>query len=188
MEGNRKGQQLLIVALVIAVVAMSIGFAVTSYTSSLEITGDTVTAKAAKWDIHFDSATYTETTGTGYVAASSHELTGTTLTYAVTLEPEQIYEATVTVKNEGTFDANLTGLTLSGLSSDQAKYIKYSIFYNGTEYTESNNALSVALAKTSGTATVKVRVEYYLPEEATDLPAEDVELTLTSALTYTQAA
>ena len=67
-------------------------------------------------------------------AASSHTLTGTTLNYAVTLEPKQIYEATVTVKNEGTFDANLTGLTLAGLSSDQAKYIHYSVFYNGTEY------------------------------------------------------
>lgn len=187
MEGSKKGQQLLIVALVIAVVAMSIGFAASSYTSTLNIQGNTVTAKAAKWDVHFDDSSYTETTGTGYVAATSHSLNGTTLTYAVTLQPEQIYETTVTVENAGTFDANLTGITLAGLSSDQAKYIKYSIFYNGTEYTASNNSLSIALAKSTGTATVKVRVEYYLPTEATDLPASDVQLTLTSALTYTQA-
>ena len=187
MEGNKKGQQLLIIALVVAVVAMSIGFAVTSYTATLNIEGNTVTAKAAKWDVHFDDSSYTETTGTGYKAASSHTLTGTTLTYAVTLQPGETYEATVTVENEGTFDANLTGITLSGVSSDQAKYIHYSIFYNGTEYTASTSNLAIALAKTSGTATVKVKVEYYLPNDAGDLPATDASLTLTSALSYTQA-
>ena len=187
MEGNKKGQLLLIVALVVAVVAMSVGFAATSYTRTLEIEGNTVTAKGAKWDIHFDTTSYHETTGTGYVAASDHTLDGTTLTYEVTLEPGQTYETTVTVKNEGTFDANLTSITLAGLSSDQAKYINYSIFYNGTEYTASTNGLAIALAKTSGTATVKVRVEYYLPDAATDLPSSDVELTLTSSLNYTQA-
>ena len=170
MEGNKKGQQMLIAALIVAIVTMSIGFAITSYTTTLAIEGNTVTAKAAKWDVHFDDASYSETT------------------YAVTLEPKQIYEATVTVENEGTFDANLTALTLSGLSADQAKYIHYSVFYNGTEYTASNNSLSISLPKTSGTATVKVRVEYYLPDAATDLPASDVQLTLTSSLTYTQAS
>jgi len=188
MEGNKKGQQLLIIALVVAVVAMSVGFAVTSYTTTLNIEGNTVTAKAAKWDVHFLDTSYSETTGTGYVASSSHSLTGTTLTYAVTLEPGQTFEATATVENKGTFDANLTGLTLSGLTSDQAKYIHYSIFYNGTEYTASNNSLSIALAKETGTATVKVKVEYYLPEESADLPSTDATLNLTSALTYTQAS
>jgi hypothetical protein len=188
MNENKKGQQILIIALVVVIVGMSIGFAVTSYTTTLQIQGNTVTAKAAKWDVHFDDTSYTETTGTGYVAASSHTLTGTTLTYAVTLQPGQTYEAAAVVENEGTFDANLTGLTLSGLSADQAKYIRYKVYYNNTEYTTSNNALSVPLAKTTGTANVKVKVEYYLPEDSTDLPATDVQLTLTSSLTYTQAS
>ena len=187
MEGNRRGQTLLIVALVIAVLAMSVGFAVSSYSQSLQIQGNTVTAKAAKWDVHFDDTSYAETSGTGYVAATSHTLTGTSLTYAVTLQPGETYEATVDVLNVGTFDATLTGITLSGLSADQAKYIHYSVFYNGTEYTASNNSLSIALAKTSGTATVKVKVEYYLPADAGDLPATDASLTLTSTLSYAQA-
>ena len=187
MEGSRKGQQLLIVALVIAVVAMSIGFAASAYEQTLTIEGNTVTAKAAKWDVHFDSTSYTETTGTGYVTATNHTLTGTTLTYSVTLEPEEIYETTVTVKNEGTFDANLKSITLAGVSSDQAKYIKYSVFYNGTEYTNATNTVTIPLAKSTGTATVKVRVEYYLPAQATDLPSTDVDLTLTSSLQYEQA-
>ena len=187
MEGNKKGQQLLIAALVVAVVAMSVGFAAASYTSTLNIQGDKVTAKAAKWDVHFNTESYTETTGTGYVTATSHTLTGTTLTYAVTLQPGETYETTVTVENKGTFDANLTAITLAGLSAEQKKYINYSIFYNGTEYTDSVSDLAIALAKTTGTATVKVRVEYFLPEEATDLPQTDAELTLTSTLTYNQA-
>ncbi len=187
MEGNRKGQQLLIAALVIAVVAMSVGFAVTSYTQTLNITGDTVTAKAAKWDVHYDTSSYAATTGTGYVADTSHNLTGTTLTFAVTLEPKEIYEATVTVKNLGTFDANLTGITLGGLTTDQAKYIKYSIFYNGTEYTATTTGLSIALAKNTGTATVKVRVEYFLPDDENDLPQTDATVSLTGSLSYSQA-
>ena len=69
MEGNRKGQQMLIVALIVAIVTMSIGFAVTSYTTTLAIEGNTVTAKAAKWDVHFDDASYNETTGE-YVSAN----------------------------------------------------------------------------------------------------------------------
>ena len=54
MEGNKKGQQMLIVALIAAIVTMSVGFAITSYTTTLAIEGNTVTAKAAKWDVHFD--------------------------------------------------------------------------------------------------------------------------------------
>ncbi len=186
MEGNRKGQNLLIIALVVAVVAMSVGFAASSYTQALTISGSNVTAKAAKWDVHFDDSTYSETTGS--VAATSHTLTGTTLTYAVTLEPGEFYEANATVVNEGTFNANLTGITLTGVSAEQAKYIKYSIFYNGTEYTTSTSNLTISLPKTTGTAAVKVRVEYYLPAQSSDLPATDQTITLSSTLSYVQAA
>ncbi len=176
-----------ILLLSIAFVIMSVGFA--AYTQNLNINGN-VTAKKAEWKVQFQTNSYVETAKS--VAATSKALTGTSFTYDVTLNPGEFYESTVTVENAGTIAATLKGITLSKLTDAQAKYIKYSISYNGTEYTATTDGLSFDLAgktdTTTETASVKVRVEYVFPENATDLPSEDVKLTLTGVLNYVQKA
>jgi hypothetical protein len=187
MEKNKSTQTIIIAVLAIAVLAMSVGFAASAYTQNLNINASTVNVKAAKWNVHFDDTSYAETTGS--VAATSHTLTGTTMVYEVTLtKPGDFYEFTVNVKNEGTFDANLTSLTMSSLTAEQAKYLTYTITYNnGTTYSASNTAITGnTLANTTGVAPVKVRVTYVTPTDSANLPTADQTVTLSATLTYTQ--
>ena len=184
MEKQKNTQMFVIAILAVAVLTMSVGFA--AFTQTLNINGS-VTVASSVWNIAFDTASYKESDGS--VAASNKTIDGTSMTYNVTLtKPKDFYEFTVNVKNTGTFDANLTGITMSSLSTQQAKYLKYVITYNDTEYTTNATGLSVALAKTSGVAPVKVRVEYIQPDNPTDLPSSEVNVSLTASLTYNQAA
>lgn len=183
MEKQKNTQMFVIAILAVAVLTMSVGFA--AFTQTLDINGN-VTVASSKWSIAFDTTSYVESDGS--VAVSNKTLDGTSMTYNVTLtKPGDFYEFTVNVKNTGTFDAKLTGISMSSLTPEQAKYLTYEITYNGTKYTATATKLSVALAKTEGVATVKVRVQYIQPEASADLPSTQVTVPLTASLTYEQA-
>lgn len=171
-----------VLLLSIAFVIMSVGFA--SYSQTLNING-TVTAKKAEWKVQFKTDSYTESTKS--VAATTKTLTTTSLAYTVTLNPGEFYESTVTVENAGTIAATLNGITLSSLTTEQAKYIKYTLTYDGVEYTTTTSGLTSDLPA-DATKDVKVRVEYIFPDNSEDLPTEDVTLTLTANLSYAQKA
>lgn len=185
MEKQRNTQMFVIAILAVAVLAMSVGFA--NYTTKLDINGE-ATVKKASWNIAFDTATYAETSGSVTVDPSDRTITGTSVTYAVTLtKPGDFYEFTINVKNSGTFNANLIGITMSALTAEQQKYLTYTLTYDGAEYTANASDLSLAL-NASSTVPVKVRVEYIQPDDAADLPANDVVVSLAASLTYQQAA
>lgn len=168
--------------LVVAIVAMSVGFAV--FSSNLKING-TTTVESSTWNIQFDEESYSETMGS---KKTTPEFNVTSMTYAVTLtEPGDFYEFTVNVENNGTFDAQLTGITLTDLTPEQEKYLTYTLTYASTPYTSSQSDLSIDLAHGS-TAPVKVRVEYIQPENPADLPSETTPITLNATLNYLQKA
>ena len=186
MEKQKNTQMFVIAILAVAVLTMSIGFA--AFTETLNIDGN-VTVASSVWNIQFDTASYTESSGSVTVSAENRTLTGTAMTYNVTLtKPGDFYEFTVNVKNTGTFDANLTGITMSPLTTEQSKYLTYEISYDGTTYTSTTTGLSVALAKTTGVASVKVKIAYVQPADPNDLPSSEVTIPLTASLTYNQAA
>lgn len=171
-----------IIVLTIAVLVMAVGYA--AFSQSLTING-TVTASAAKWSVRLKGTSYAESTGS--VAATTKTITDTAMTYAATLDkPGDFYEFTVDVENNGTFDAKLTSINLSALDATQSKYIKYTVSYGSTDYTATATGLNVALAA-SATETVKVRVEYYQPEDSNDLPTTAATVNLTCSLGYQQA-
>ena len=72
---------------------------------------------------------------------------------------------------------------MSTLTTEQAKYLSYTVKVNGTTYTETTDNLDVALAA-GGTHPVIVRVEYSQPQDASDLPQEDQTITVTGNLDY----
>ena len=186
MEKKKNTQLIVIAVLSFAILFMTIGFA--TYAATLDIEG-TATAKANTWSVHYVTNSYQETTGS--VAASAHNLTNTDFTFTVTLnKPGDFYEATVNVINDGSFNAVLSALTMSTLTTAQSKYLTYTVYYDGTAYTASNDSLSASLPYTSGSNTkaVKVRVQYVQPENSSDLPSSDAEVTLTASLDYDQAA
>jgi len=183
MRKERSLQNIVIVVLAVAILAMSVGFA--AYSQNLNING-TATFTAAKWDVHFDTETFVEKSE---IKASSKEVGNTAITYSVTLpKPGSTYSFEVNVKNFGTIDAKLKKITLSGLTEAQKKYITYVVNYAGTDYTETTDGLALQLAAdTHETAKVTVTVSYVAPTEATDLPQEDANVTLTAQFDYVDA-
>ena len=175
-------QNVIIALLAITVLAMSIGYA--AYTQQLNVNG-TATFSKAKWDVHFDTSTFTETST---IKATTKDVGNTAITYAVTLpKPGSEYSFTVNAKNFGTIDANMTKITLSGLTEAQSKYITYTVNYNGTDYSATTDGLSIPLAAEASHA-LTVTVAYVLPTAATDLPQVDTDVNLTVALDYEDAA
>lgn len=175
-------QNVIIALLAITVLAMSIGYA--AYTQQLNVNG-TATFSKATWDVHFDTDSFNETST---IKATTKEVGNTTITYAVTLpKPGSEYSFTVNAKNFGTIDATMKKITLSGLTAAQAKYITYTVSYNGTDYTTTTDNLSIPLAA-NASHPLTVTVAYVLPAEATDLPQVDTDVNLTVALDYEDAA
>ena len=191
MANSKKKEKAIVLLLVGVALLMAVGFA--AYNSTLNITGN-VNVKPANWSVHFvtsGASSYTETSGSE--AASVHTITDTNFAFTVLLEsPGDFYETTLTVINDGTFAAQLKKITMSTLTAEQQKYLTYSITYNnGTSYTTTTDNINAALA-INGTATVKVRVEYILPDSESDLPqaAEGqttVPITVTGQLDYVKA-
>lgn len=178
MRQEKGLQNIIIVVLSVAVLAMSVGFAV--YAQQLNVTG-TATFTAAKWDVHFDTTSFNETST---IKSTTNSVGNTAITYSVTLpSPGSEYSFTVDVKNYGTINAALEAITLSGLTTAQEKYISYNVNYNGTDYTETTDGLAEDL-EVNDSHTMVVTVEYLLPDEASDLPATDAEVNLTIALDY----
>lgn len=160
---------------------MTVGFA--AYSQTLNITGN-VTVSKSSWDVHYVTGTGEYTESDNSVAASAHTVGDTDFSFTATLaKPGDFYEATITAKNFGTIGAKLKKVTMSTLTTEQAKYLSYTVKVNGTTYTETTDNLSVAL-DANATHSVVVRVEYSQPQNASDLPQEDQTITVTGNLDY----
>lgn len=200
---NNNVQIFAIVALAIALVIMSVGFA--GMSSDLKING-AVKLGATSWDIHFDGGTFTESGATassktlaategstGTAIASS--VTGTYMSYEVKLaKPGDYYEFTIDVVNAGSFDANLASISLT--NSDPT-HVAYTFTYEGQSPISCNSdscpatsVSGVTLTKAGGTNssdTVTVRAEYLVPTEDSELvTTDDTSVTLTANLHYDQ--
>ena len=184
MKKNISISTITIILLLVAIVAMSVGFA--AFSSNLTING-TAAVESSNWNISFVEESYKETADSVTVASGNRTIGATSMTYNVSLtEPGDFYEFTINVENAGTFDALLDSVTLSTLTAEQAKYLTYKVFYNGNEYSSTTSSLSIPLAS-KATAPVKVRVEYIQPENHTDLPSSTQNITLTASLDFVQA-
>ena len=164
MERSNKFQNVLIVMLTVAVVAMAVGFA--TYTANLQINGN-ATFAAAKWDIHF--ANY-GTTGNSDATITNVTTADTTITFDVALDPGKVYEFTVDAVNAGTFDAKLSSVTISPAtaSSVGTGYRTFEVWYDNTACsgTTCSSAIGTTLAKNGGTKQIKVKVAYPLLEQS----------------------
>ena len=180
MRKENNVQNYVIVILTITLLVMSVGFA--AFSQTLTVSSSTATFKKAKWDVHFDTDSFTETTA---ITATSHTVTNNNVSFAVTLnKPGDVYSFRISAKNYGTIDAKMTGITMSGLTEAQAKYVSYTVTYAGEEYTQTTSGLNFPLAA-EGSHAVVVTVKYLLPENAADLPSEqDQTVNLSAAFEY----
>ncbi len=181
MEKRKDGQIIAIAALAIAIIFMSVGFAV--FAQNLQINGRAYVEKSV-WDVGFDKSTFTNT---GTIDAITSFDGTTSFQWKATLKkPGDYVEFTVDVKNAGTFDAKLKSITMNELPAAQAKYLNYYVSYDGGTYSNSITGLSKSLPS-GETRQVKVKLVYFQPENSADLPTEQVTVDLTTSLGYEQA-
>jgi len=194
MEKRRNGQTIIIAILAVAILFMSVGFAL--YSQTLNINGK-VQVDAAKWSIHWDTATFVKTTGSVDILGSdlsdgsTPEIGDTSVSFGAKLKkPGDFAEFSIDAVNDGTFNANLTKITLSPtLSAAQKEYLSYSVTYNGQEFNQTTDNLTIPLNPgSSNKVTVKVRINYLTPEDSTKLPSTAQNISMTAQFDYSQVS
>ncbi|MBQ2640076.1 MAG: hypothetical protein IJF92_04905 [Bacilli bacterium] len=172
---NRKN--IYITIAILTLVLIGIGYAV--ITSNLTISG-TTNVKKNTWDVHFENVEKLQ----GSVNSTINITDDTTINYSATLQHLGDYlEFTVDVVNKGSFDAMITSLSNTGLTTTQQKYLKYTVTYDsGVEITEKQ-----ILKKETGKEKIRVRVEYKSGLDESDLPASTSGLSLTFTVNYGEA-
>lgn len=170
MERRRDGQLFAIVALSIAVVFMSIGFA--AFTQKLRIEGVAHLDKAT-WDVHFDKNTFYNY-GIDSTTPTSLNSSGTTLTWETKLHQVGDYaEFSIEFVNKGTFDAKLKNVVVEASTEDGGNYLKPSVVVFGDKYEETTDVSNKDYILRAGEVDkVKVRLEYVQPENNI-LPTHD---------------
>ena len=191
MEKERRIKGLSLVALVVAVLGLTVAFAALSQQLTIE---GTATVSRASWDVHFDNLSLLAKTG----GASAGEITdglgiqgGTTIKLpAITLtKPGDTVSYNVDVVNGGSIDAKVTAIpactrTITATSVDSAKneadkqmvesnFVCKLTYYDSETRTEtevsSNDPLLVG-----NTKKMKITVGY--SEDATEVPSDDVNV------------
>ena len=173
-----KNKKKILVILLLLVVGISIGYA--ALTTTLNINGNTKIEKAS-WDIHFENLVKNEGSVTATTEASI-DSTKTVINYAISLvEPGDFYEFTVDIVNSGSIDAMISEVLKEGLSTEQEKYIDYSV-----KYTVGDDVLEKDLLRSGATRNIIVSVKYREDISAEDLPTEEETLNLSFSVTYIQ--
>lgn len=173
-------KQKFIALAVLLLLAISVGYAALSTT--LTING-TANIASNSWLIYFTNVQVTSGSVTATTAPTTSGTSTTTLTWAVNLEtPGDFYEYYVDVKNDGTIDAMIGSLSNTSLTTNQAKYLAYTVTYNDGATIEQYDKLD-----SGETVTLKVRVEYKTDLNPEDLPSEPAEITFTYTSNYVQA-
>ena len=205
MQKKKFVQNVTIIVLAVAIIIMSVGYA--TYYTPLTIEG-TTTIEKASWDIHFANPTKTANTTVDEAKITAPSLaTGTSLSFGVSMPLDSVYEFTVDVENDGTFDAKLTDFNLT-VAKDGGAATQYSTL----SYANENESLKYSVKWADGSEVTKdsviaketnkkllVRVEYKDDNAAgfnsgtlTEAPdavvaGQDATYVFTASLTYTQA-
>ncbi|MBR0482524.1 hypothetical protein IJJ54_00150 [Candidatus Saccharibacteria bacterium] len=214
VRDNKREQRIHLVtigALLLAVVFMAIGFA--AYTQTLNING-TANVGSASWNVHWETGTTADQRGEWGTTSSS--VTNDTVTLSCTLSVTQSCGMdSLNAINEGTYDAKLSSITVSGPTTAQQKYIcvainGYSSSFDEWWYTPGCSSVAgsgsstqisfgtaanvasknVTIPKKSGSTNgdmgYQVFVKYYQPSSSSDLPTSNQTVTVTIALKYDQ--
>lgn len=107
----------------------------------------------------------------------------TEISYSVSLTlPREFYEFTVDVINDGTIDAMVSEVNINELTSEQQKYLKYTVTYS-----DGISIKKYDLLKAGEKEKLKIRLEFRDDINVEDLPNTDTTITLSSNTYYVQA-
>lgn len=181
MQKERGFRIVAIVAICVAVVALSIGYAALSQTLSVN---GAATVKGNTWNVQFTNLTVPTKENGGLVGSASEvssNLAGTNFTFAANLSlPGDSITYLWSVSNTGTITAKLSDTPIiAGLEAAQAKNVIYTLTYaDGTAITKDDE---LAAGQTENLKLVAT-----FDASATTVPSTDTELTLSTTLNYVQ--
>lgn len=160
--------------------SVTVGYAALSTT--LSITGKGTLSKNS-WDIHFENLVIVGNGASAVTTAPTIDSTKTKVSFNITLsKPGDSYEFTVDAVNKGTIDAMLSGFSATSLTTDQQKYLTYTVTYSDGATISTKDYL-----KKGTSETIRVRVRFKDDLSATDLPSSAETLNLTATFVYVQA-
>lgn len=160
--------------------SVTVGYAALSTT--LSITGKGTLSKNS-WDIHFENLVIVDNGASKITTAPTIDSTKTKVSFNITLsKPGDTYEFTVDAVNKGTIDAMLSGFSATSLTTDQQKYLTYTVTYSDGATISTKDYL-----KKGTSETIRVRVRFKDDLSATDLPSSAETLNLTATFVYVQA-
>ncbi len=174
----RKSMSIMYILLFVVLASLGAGYAYIK--SDLKING-TANVISASWNVHFENLQVT----TGSVTASSPAsiTDDTTVEFAATLdEPNDFYEFTVDVANDGTMDAMIDSFEITPeLTTAQEKYLEYTIAYSDGTPLANKQEL-----KANTSENIKVRFSYIENSDKTNYPTEDQTLNIEFSMDYIQ--
>ena len=172
---NKKNMYILIAIITLVLIGIGYAFLV----GDLNILGN-ARVNSNNWDVRFENLQVTP----GSVEADTPVITNnTTITYTVNLNTTgDYYEFYVDVANRGTIDAMIDSVDIEDITTEQKKYLDYSVTYNsGLELAEKQEL------KAGNKEKLKVRIYYKEDILSSDLPTENDSLTLSVSIDYVQA-
>jgi len=174
---GRMTRNMAVLAVIVAILAMSVGFA--ALQQSLAITG-TTTVRASTWSISFANLRAPILTGGATIdRPATLIINSTTLTFEVSLgKPGDSVEYTFDVRNNGDINAKIGTVNLTGVSAAQGMNVTYTVTYSDGTPVLANDALAAGQ-----TRTLTLKLSY---DNVPVLSAVDVPLNLGANITYVQ--
>lgn len=187
---NSNSKMMSVIALVIAVVGLSIGFA--ALQTQLTVNGTAEVTGGSKWDVKFVTGSLNKVeTGSATGTAPTIAATSVTGFKATLLKPGDKVSYYFQVTNAGSFDAKIDSITIGEPVCSTAAFcnnLKYTF-----AYTTANDGVA-GVAPATGDTLAKnetkwlvLSVEYLSTADASTLPTEKVTVSgLTATINYVQ--
>ncbi len=182
MERQRKIKILALIAMSVAVLGLTVAFAFIS--TSLKINGSG-TFKGGEWDVHFDNLSEAKITGDAK-EVTRPQITdgGVTLNNlnVSLLKPLDKIVYTVDVVNSGKMTAEISSISMTQLTEEQAKYIKFEAKYSNGNYISEKDVL-----RPNQKETVIITIEYRREITVDQAPKEPLVIDLSLTINYIQS-
>lgn len=129
---NKRLQNIMVMILSLFVICGTVGYAI--YSNSLANTRTTVEVNVEKWNVHFKNGSYKVLDSSSIINEYVPNLTDPNLNTKIsaTMGANDIFDFVVAVENEGTMDALVKGIELTG----DVDGLEYSYTWYGKAYTK----------------------------------------------------
>ena len=196
MTEKREKKNILIGGLLVAIIAMAVGYA--ALAQQLTING---TAQVSStWDVKFTSISAGTASNSAGVASTATnktppKITNTTATFDVEFQtPGDTMEYDIIVTNNGSLDAKLANVVATASSADgsgdlqltEANGINYEITIDGRPYASAQNTVLAGKPSDGPAKTSTIHVKVWWDAAATTVPENTIKK-LTVTLEYVQA-